>query len=124
MCAFMTQWCGNGVISYYLVTILQSVGVKNAAQQTGFNGGLQVWNWILSVCGALATERLGRRFLWLASAGGMFISYVVITACSAAYSDLGISAAGPAVLAFIFMFNGAYGIGVSVTGTQEDKHCS
>jgi hypothetical protein len=54
----------------------------------------------------------------------MFISYVVITACSAAYSDLGISAAGPAVLAFIFMFNGAYGIGVSVTGTQEDKHCS
>lgn len=102
------------MISYYLVNILQSVGIKNAAQQTGFNGGLQVWNWIWSVLGALSTERIGRKKLWLASCGGMFISYIVITACSAAYSDLGQSAAGPAVLAFIFLFNGAYGIGVSI----------
>lgn len=113
MCAFMTQWGGNGVISYYLVEILKSVGITAPAQQTGFNGGLQVWNWILSIFGALVTERFGRRKMWLASAGGMFLSYICITACSAAYADLGKKAAGPAVLAFIFLFNGSYGIGVS-----------
>lgn len=109
----MTQWAGNGVISYYLVNILRTVGVVNPAQQTGFNGGLQIWNWLFAIFGALVSERFGRRKMWLASAGGMFFSYVAITACSAAYSDLGAKSAGPAVLAFIFLFNASYSIGVS-----------
>lgn len=98
MVGFFSQWVGNGIISYYLVSILQSVGMTSSAQQQGFNGGLQIWNWILAIGGSLCVERLGRRKLWLTSAIGMFFSFIIIMACSAAYSDHGLSKAGPAVM--------------------------
>lgn len=36
------QWAGNGLISYYLVDILTSVGIGNSVQQDGINGGIAV----------------------------------------------------------------------------------
>lgn len=48
--------------------------------------------------------------MWLTSAIGMFFSYVVITACSAAYAN-GHDAAGKAVLAFLFIYFAFYDIG-------------
>lgn len=78
-----SQWVGNGVISYYPTSILNSVGITNPTQQTSYKGGLQVSNWIMAVFGALVCERYGRRKMWLISAIGMFFSYIVIAACSA-----------------------------------------
>ncbi|KAL1407871.1 hypothetical protein Q8F55_007307 [Vanrija albida] len=108
--AFTSQWAGNGVISFYLVPILQSIGITNAAQQTGYNAGLQVFNWIFAIVGALVCERFGRRKMWLTSAIGMFFSYVVITACSAAYAN-GHEPAGKAVMAMLFVYFFFYDIG-------------
>lgn len=98
MVGFFSQWVGNGIISYYLVAILESVGMTSPAQQQGFNGGLQIWNWFLAIGGSLCVERLGRRKLWLTSAIGMFVSFSIIMGCSAAYSDHGLTKAGPAVM--------------------------
>lgn len=36
----LVQWAGNGLISYYLVDILNSVGIGNSTQQAGVNGGI------------------------------------------------------------------------------------
>lgn len=70
---------------------------------TGYNAGLQVFNWFAAIGGALVCERFGRRKMWLTSAIGMFFSYVLITGCSAAYAN-GSKPAGNAVLAFLFVF--------------------
>ncbi|BEI83630.1 hypothetical protein CcaverHIS002_0402340 [Cutaneotrichosporon cavernicola] len=81
MVGFFSQWVGNGIISYYLGPILESI-----------------WNWFLAIGGSLCVERLGRRKLWLTSAIGMFVSFSIIMGCSAAYSDYGLTKASPAVV--------------------------
>lgn len=40
--ALLSLWNGQGVISYYLPPILDSVGITDTASQTGINGGLQI----------------------------------------------------------------------------------
>ncbi|UPL00851.1 hypothetical protein LCI18_011785 [Fusarium solani-melongenae] len=105
---FMIQWAGNGIVSYYLAPILESVGVTDSVAQAGINLGLQVWNAVLAALGAMACERYGRRPLWLISASGMLCSFIVITALSAVFADHGNKAAGNAVVPFLFIFFGFY----------------
>ncbi|KAJ5721728.1 uncharacterized protein N7483_009662 [Penicillium malachiteum] len=52
--SFMSQWCGNGIISYYLTLILKS---------TLLNAILQIVSWIAAITGGLLVDRLGRRTL-------------------------------------------------------------
>jgi MFS family permease len=116
--AFFSQWSGNGLVSYYLNLVLNGVGIKSTAQQTLFNGILQVYNYATSILGAVLVDRAGRRTLFLVSTGGMCLSYVVWTVCSAVYSKSAGNldsagtpitanvAAGHAVLAFIFIYYG------------------
>jgi len=61
------QWAGNGVVSYYLSIILNSVGITSVDDQTLISACLQVWNLIWSVTAALLVERLGRRLLFMTS---------------------------------------------------------
>lgn len=63
----------------------------------------------MAIAGSLASERVGRRPLWLTSAIGMLGSFAIITACSAVYAKTGTVAAGRAVMAFLFIYNGFYG---------------
>ncbi len=50
------QWVGNGIISYYFAPVLETVGITSATQQQGINGGLQVYNWFLSIASAPRRE--------------------------------------------------------------------
>jgi MFS family permease len=61
------QWAGNGVVSYYLSIILNSVGITSVDDQTLISACLQVWNLIWAVTAALLVERLGRRLLFMTS---------------------------------------------------------
>ena len=107
---FMIQWAGNGIVSYYLAPILETVGITSAVSQSCINVGLQVWNALLAAAGAFAAEKFGRRPLWLISACGMLASFTIITALSAVFAQHGIKAAGSAVVAFLFVFFGFYDI--------------
>lgn len=109
---FGSQWVGMGVVSYYFAAIMRTVGIVVPAQQAGLNGGLQIWNWLLAVFGALLVEKLGRRPLWLTSTAGLLVNLVIVTACSATYASTGSSAAGYAVVAFLFLFSGFFSIAV------------
>lgn len=107
---FGIQWVGNGVISYYLAPILESVGVTSSVSQAAINVGLQVWNALLAAAGALAAEKYGRRPLWMISTCGMLVSFIIVTALSATFAELHIDAAGSATVAFLFIFFGFYDI--------------
>lgn len=99
-----SQWSGTGVISYYLTLVLNTIGITSSTTQTLINGFLQIFNLVFATVGALAVDYLGRRFLFLWSAGGMLVSYVIWTACSAVFNQTGSVTAGRCVLGFIFIF--------------------
>lgn len=106
----MIQWAGNGIVSYYLAPILESVGIEEPVQQSGINLGLQIWNAVMATAGAFASDRFGRRPLWLISAAGMLVSFSVVTALSAVYAETRDRATGTAVIPMLFIFFGFYDI--------------
>lgn len=105
-----SQWVGNGIVSYYFAPVLATVGVTSPSQQQGINGGLQIFNWLMSIVGALQAERTGRIRMLVYSSAGMLVAMVLVTACSATYAAHGSSGSGIAVIAFLFIFFGAYDI--------------
>ncbi|KAF1945286.1 general substrate transporter [Clathrospora elynae] len=108
-----TQWVGNGIISFYLAPVLQTVGITDSFQQQGINGGLQIYSWFLACGAALLSEKAGRRRLFLTSASTMLVFMIMVTICSALYSTTQSATAGYAVIVFLFLFLGGYVIGLT-----------
>jgi hypothetical protein len=106
--AFFSQWSGNGLVSYYLNKVFDSIGITSATTQLLINGILQIWN-LFWACGAsFMVDRAGRRLLFISSAAGMLIFFLFQTVCSARFAVAGSDAAAHAVIAFIFLFYAAY----------------
>jgi hypothetical protein len=85
--AFFSQWSGNGIVSYYLNIVLRGIGITESFDQLLFNGCLQIYNLITALVGALTVERAGRRTLFITSAAGMCMTYMVWTILSAKYTQ-------------------------------------
>lgn len=107
---FFSQWVGNGVVSYYLALMLDTVGVTSTRDQTLISACLQIWNLLLSAGAALLVDRLGRRLLFLSSFVIMLVSYVAITGLSASFASTGASATGLAVVPLLFIYFAGYDI--------------
>ncbi|KAJ5169607.1 Major facilitator superfamily domain general substrate transporter [Penicillium coprophilum] len=105
---FMQEWSGNGVVSYYLAPILESVGIYNASHQAAINISMQVWNLGFAVAGAMAADRYGRRKLWLIATMLMFIYLSAATAMSGLFQEMHVLEAGIAVVPMLFLFCSAY----------------
>ncbi|GAA5854284.1 hypothetical protein JCM8547_001763 [Rhodosporidiobolus lusitaniae] len=105
-----TQGNGVAVFSYYLTPVLKLVGVTDPAQQTGINGGMQIWNLVLACAGASLVERMGRRKLWLISTCGMLLSYICLTGLAGAFATGRSESVGLASVAFMFFCYGFYDI--------------
>lgn len=114
---FFSQWSGNGLISYYLTLILNSIGYTSEDTQTLINALLTVWSMVWSLFFSAVINKFGRRTMFLASTAGCLVVYIVWTALEATYEKqtaLDGEGGGPyakAVLAMIFLFNFAYSIG-------------
>lgn len=98
------------MVSYYLTLVLDTVGVTDTDTQTLINGLLQIFNFIAALSAALFVDRLGRRTLFLWSAAGMLVSFIIWTACSAVFDSSQASALGRTVIAFVFIFYFHYDI--------------
>lgn len=105
-----SQWSGNGVVSYYLALVLQTVGITSVTHQTLISALLQVWNLFWAIGAAAMVERLGRRFLFVTSAAIMLCSYIIITGLSGSFANTGNAAVGTAVIPFLFIFFLGYDI--------------
>ncbi|EEU42511.1 uncharacterized protein NECHADRAFT_40128 [Fusarium vanettenii 77-13-4] len=102
---WFAQWNGVGVVSYYLVLVLNTIGITKVKDQTLINGLLQIFNWLASTfLGALMVDRLGRRTLFLVSTAGMLAAYVVWTGLTSHFVNTHNEATGRAVVAFIFIY--------------------
>lgn len=108
---WFAQFVGNGVITYYLFLVLNTVGITEAKDQTLINGLLNISNWLAAIfAGALMVDRLGRRTLFLVSTGGMLICYSIWTGLTASFVSTRNPATGQAVVAFIFIYYFFYAI--------------
>ncbi|KAJ6190325.1 hypothetical protein N7519_000346 [Penicillium mononematosum] len=108
--ALIALWNGQGVVSYYFSPILTSVGITSTTQQTGINGGLQIWNLLCSLAGALLADRIGRRTLWLISFIGMILVNIPFTISSAMYAQHGSKGASFAVVVLLFLYNATFNL--------------
>ena len=109
--AFFSQWSGNSLILNYLNKVFNRIGITNPRTQLLVNGLLQVWNLFWAVLAAFLVNRLGRRFLFLTSAGLMALFYTAQTICFAQYAEHGVPAAGYTFVIFVFLFFAGYCIG-------------
>ena len=71
--AIFSQCSGNGLVSYYLAAVLQTIGITNSSDQALINGGLTIWCWLVSLGCAFLVDRVGRRTLFLSAGIGMLI---------------------------------------------------
>lgn len=108
---WFSQWNGVGVVSYYLVLVLNTIGITEVKDQTLINGLLQIFNWLVATfLGALMVDRLGRRPLFMVSTAGMLASYIIWTALTSHFVDTNNASTGRAVVAFIFIYYFFYDI--------------
>ncbi|WQF76730.1 Putative major facilitator, sugar transporter, major facilitator superfamily [Colletotrichum destructivum] len=108
-----SQWAGNGIVSYYLPLILNSIGVTSTSSQTLISACLNVWNLLWAIAAATSVDRLGRRFLFLTSASIMLVSFIIITGLSATFAQTGAAAVGLAVIPILFIFFAGYDIAMT-----------
>ncbi|KAI6780844.1 uncharacterized protein J7T54_007323 [Emericellopsis cladophorae] len=99
-----SQWSGNGLISYYLSRVMDSIGITNKDTQALVNGIINIWNWLIALTTAFFVERIGRRPLFRISTIGMLIMFTAWTIASERFAVTGAKAAGTAVLALIFLY--------------------
>ncbi|KAF8887528.1 hexose transporter [Infundibulicybe gibba] len=105
---FFAQWSGNGLVSYYLNKVFDTIGITDPSTQLLINGILQIWNLFWALSAALLVDRIGRRILFMSSVLGMFVFFTFQTVCSALFAERGSNQAAHAVIAFIFLFYASY----------------
>lgn len=107
---FFDQWVGNGILSYYLTIVLETVGISKTRDQLLISACLQIWNLPWAVAGALSVDSFGRRQLFLLSAAVMLASYVILTALYGALTTTGNETLGVAFVPFVFVYFAGYDI--------------
>ncbi|KAL0939877.1 sugar transporter [Colletotrichum truncatum] len=107
------QWCGNGVVSYYLAIILDSVGITSVTNQTLISGCLQIWNFIWSIAAAACVDKVGRKALFMTSGVIMLVSYIIVTGLSGSFAATGHGPTGLAVVPFLFIYFLGYDIALT-----------
>ncbi|CCM04885.1 uncharacterized protein FIBRA_07081 [Fibroporia radiculosa] len=108
--AWFSQWSGNGLVSFYLNKVFDTIGITSPTVQLLITGILAIWNLFWAVFASFLVDRAGRRVLFLTSAAGMVVFFSMQTVCSAQFALHGNTAAAHAVIAFIFLFYAAYDI--------------
>jgi sugar porter (SP) family MFS transporter len=108
--AFFSQWSGNGLVSYYLNRVFDTIGITSVSTQNLINGILQIYNFIVAIVAGLLCDKIGRRTLFISSNIGMLIFFCMQTICSARYAISGSTAAANSVIAAIFLYYGSYDI--------------
>ncbi len=114
--AFVMQLSGNGLVSYYLNKVLNSIGITSPTEQLIFNGGLQIYNWGISIIiNLLVFQNFRRRVVFNTSIAMMLFFYIIWTILSAINQERNFEdkSLAKGVMAMIFLYYLAYNIGLN-----------
>lgn len=117
--ALFSQWVGNGVVSYYLPVVLETVNVTSVRDQTLISACMQLWNLFWAVLAATSVDRWGRRVLFLTSASTMLVAYIAVTGLSGSFASTQSAATGLAVIPMLFIFNAGYSLSLYVLADEK-----
>jgi hypothetical protein len=104
MLGYFSQWSGNGLISYYLARVLNTIGITQSREQNILNGSLYIFNWFTAVVSAFLTAYMKRRTQLLISVSGMLTVFSLQTLCAGLFNEKHNLAAGKAVVPMLFFF--------------------
>jgi sugar porter (SP) family MFS transporter len=110
-CGLFIEISGNGLVAYYLHTVLTGIGIKSVTAQTTINGCLSIYNFIISFIASMHVDRIGRRPLFIISTATMLVAFILWTAFAALYSTDGSHKYAVGTLVAIFLCNAGYDIG-------------
>ncbi|PPQ98744.1 lactose permease [Panaeolus cyanescens] len=102
--AVFSQWSGNGLVSYYIETVLKIVGIDSPEKQSIINGCLQVFNFVIAIGAAMLVDVAGRRPLFVISNSGMLLTFCSWTITTALYRELNNVTAARVTIPLIFLF--------------------
>ncbi|KAJ7875359.1 major facilitator superfamily domain-containing protein [Mycena olivaceomarginata] len=109
------SWPRHSVVwGSYLPRILASIGIHDNMTKNRLNLALSCWGLLCAVTLALITPRFKRRPMFLACTVSILVVLVGWTAATAQFAKTQNHAWALTVLAFIFLFSPAYGLGYSV----------
>ena len=105
-----SQWSGNGLVSYYLNIILDSVGITSPASQLNVNIGLTTFNFVSNVFFSFFVDKWGRRPIFLVATAGMLVTFMIWTILSARQAIAPSSSLATGVVAMIFIYYLGYNL--------------
>lgn len=110
--AMTQQLCGNGLVSYYLNLILNSIGITTPHEQLVINGALMAYNLGTAIIAGFIVGRVPRRPTFIIGLGCMLLFYVIWTVLSAINQQRNFEqhSLGQGVLAMIFLFYATYNV--------------
>lgn len=110
--AFISQWSGNGPVSYYYPQMLAAAGITDNHKRLLLNGFQSVVSFVGAVIGACYTDKWGRRPMMLTSVAIAVVIFILILSLNATNLKMlpdgtisaKSSAQANAEIAFIFIY--------------------
>jgi hypothetical protein len=110
-CTIFASWSGGNIVINYFALALNQVGITSSAKQTGINGGLQIFNFLVALISANVVDKFGRRKLFLLSSIIMLLAMVGFTVATEEFARDARSGPGRALVVLFFLFQFGYDIG-------------
>lgn len=110
-CGICKQWSGNGLVSYYLGSMLKAAGITATVDTTLITATSGMFSFACSFAFAFLPARVGRRPLMLWSMGLMWVVFTIITATTGAFQETGSKATSYTTVAFIYLYSGVHNLG-------------
>ncbi|RBR19792.1 hypothetical protein FVER53590_13822 [Fusarium verticillioides] len=111
--AVIVMASGNNIASFFLGDMLTNAGITNKTTQLQINIVLQSWCLGCAMIGTFLMDRAGRKTLCLSACVGMTILMFVIGALTKTFSTSQDLAGIYGTVACIFLFMGAYSVGIT-----------
>lgn len=97
-----SQTIGGGFTASYLPLILDQIGMSSERDKTLINACLNIFNWVVAFLSAFIIPRVGRRSIFLFSAVGVNVTFLIWTVLTERYIATNHVGLGIGVLVMIF----------------------
>lgn len=116
--SWLNEMGGSSVGSYYLTVMLEQAGITTSQKKLEVNMISSCWNFVVSICGALLFDTLGRKKQSMISLSGMIVCFFILGGFVKKWgTDATNHSAQYATIMWMFLFNGFYNFCFTPIGT-------